>query len=242
MQVDVLAIGAHPDDIELSCGGTVAKLISLGYTAAIADLTQGEMGTRGTKQTRLNEAASAAKILGVAVRRNLRIPDGGIEVNAATIKKLITLIRELRPRTMIIPHSVDRHPDHAHAHTLCKEAWFYAGLAKIRTSLNGRAQEAFRPDNYFEFLQWHHFQPTFIVDVTDSFETKMRACRAYASQFHNPKSTDPETKLSNPDFLRHVETECAHFGHRIGTKYGEAFYSSLLIGVADPLSLLTRRK
>jgi bacillithiol biosynthesis deacetylase BshB1 len=240
--VDVLAFGAHPDDIELSCGGTVAKLVSLGYKVAIADITQGEMGTRGTKQLRLKEAASAAKILCVTYRRNLKIPDGGITTTDSNLKKVISLIRELRPRTLIIPHGLDRHPDHEHAHTLCKEAWFYAGLKKIRTSLNGKAQEAFRPDNYFEFLQWHHFQPSFIVDITDAFETKMSACRAYSSQFHNPKSKDPETKLSDPEFLKHVQTECAHFGHRIGVKYGEAFYSPLLIGVANPLTLLTRRK
>ena len=242
MHVDVLAIGAHPDDIELSCGGTVAKLAALGYKTAVADLTQGELGTRGTKALRLREAEAAGKILGVSTRRNLKIRDGGIVITDANIKKVISLIRELRPRTLIIPHSVDRHPDHAHAHTLCKEAWFYAGLKKIPTKLNGKEQEAFRPDNYFEFLQWHHFHPTFIVDITDSFETKMRACRIYTSQFHNPKSKDPETKLSDPEFLKHVETECAHFGHRIGVKYGEAFRSPLLIGVTDPLTLLTRRK
>ncbi len=133
MQVDILAIGAHPDDIELSCGGTIAKLVKDGHKVGLADITQGELGTRGSKGIRAKEALAAAKILGVVTRRNLKIPDGNIELNRTNLKKVITLIRELRPKVLIIPHSVERHPDHVHAHRLCKEAWFYSGLRKIQT-------------------------------------------------------------------------------------------------------------
>ncbi|HTP12566.1 MAG TPA: bacillithiol biosynthesis deacetylase BshB1, partial [Bacteroidota bacterium] len=216
MHVDVLAIGAHPDDIELACGGTIAKLVNDGHKVAIADVTQGELGTRGNKDIRAKEAAAAAKILGVVARRNLRIPDGGIELNRANLKKVITLIRELRPQILIIPHSVERHPDHVHAHRLCKEAWYYSGLRKIETTLEGEHQKPHRPDNFFEFMQWFEFTPSFIVDTSSTFETKMKAIKAHASQFYDPKSKDPETILSRPEFLERIKTDCEYYGKKIG--------------------------
>ena len=138
MKTDVLAIGAHPDDLELACGGTIAKLVKQGYKVALADATRGEMGTRGTKQIRTKEAETAAHILGAITRRNLEIPDGNVEVNKENIRKVITLIRELQPTVLIIPHGVERHPDHAHTNQLCKEAWFYAGLKKLSTRSQGK--------------------------------------------------------------------------------------------------------
>ncbi len=231
MQVDVLAIGAHPDDIELSCGGTIAKLVKDGHKVALTDVTQGELGTRGNKDIRAKEASEAAKILGVVTRRNLKIPDGGIELNRANLKKVITLIRDLRPKILIIPHSVERHPDHVHTHRLCKEAWYYSGLGKIETSLNGATQKPHRPDNFFEFMQWYEFTPSFIVDISGTFDVKMKAIKAHSSQFYDPKSKDPETILSRPEFLERIRTECEYFGKKIGTKYGEAFYSWTPLGV-----------
>ena len=231
MQVDVLAIGAHPDDIELACGGTIAKLVKDGHKVALADVTQGELGTRGNKEIRAKEAAEAAKLLGVVTRRNLKIPDGDIELNRANLKKIITLIRELRPKILIIPHSVERHPDHVHTHRLCKEAWYYSGLGKIETSLNGLKQKPHRPDNFFEFMQWYEFTPSFIVDISGTFDVKMKAIKAHSSQFYDPKSKDPETILSRPEFLERIRTDCEYFGKRIGTKYGEAFYSWTPLGV-----------
>lgn len=231
MQVDVLALGAHPDDIELSCGGTIAKLVKDGHKVAIADITQGELGTRGNKDIRSTEAAEAAKILGVTARRNLKIPDGDIELSKANIKKVITLIRELRPRILIIPHSVERHPDHVHAHRLCKEAWYYSGLRKIETTLDGEHQKPHRPDNFFEFMQWYEFTPSFIVDVSETFDTKMKAIKAHASQFYDPNSKDPETLLSRPEFLERIKTDSEYYGKRIGVKYGEPFYSWTPLGV-----------
>ncbi len=231
MHVDVLALGAHPDDIELSCGGTIAKLVKDGHKVAIADFTQGELGTRGNKDIRSKEAAEAAKILGVTARRNLKIPDGDIELSKANIKKVITLIRELRPRILIIPHSVERHPDHVHAHRLSKEAWYYSGLRKIETSLDGEHQKPHRPDNFFEFMQWYEFTPSFIVDISETFDTKMKAIKAHASQFYDPNSKDPETLLSRPEFLERIKTDSEYYGKRIGVKYGEPFYSWTPLGV-----------
>jgi bacillithiol biosynthesis deacetylase BshB1 len=231
MYVDVLAIGAHPDDIELSCGGTIAKLVSEGHKVAIADVTQGELGTRGNKEIRAKEAAEAAKILGVVTRRNLKIPDGDIELNRANLKKVITLIRELRPKILIIPHSVERHPDHVHAHRLCKEAWYYSGLRKIETTLDGENQKPHRPDNFFEFMQWFEFTPSFIVDISGTYETKMKAIKAHASQFYDPKSKDPETILSRPEFLERIKTDCEYYGKKIGVKFGEPFYAWTPLGV-----------
>ncbi|MBI5463767.1 MAG: bacillithiol biosynthesis deacetylase BshB1, partial [Ignavibacteriales bacterium] len=222
--------------------GTIAKLVRQGYNVAMADLTQGELGTRGTKEIRLKEAEAAARILGAVARRNLRIPDGDVQVNSSNKRKLISLIREFRPRTLFIPHSVDRHPDHTHTHILCKEAWFYAGLTKISTKLNGKAQVAYRPDNYFEFMQWHQFRPSFIVDISDTFDLKIKAAKAHASQFYNPRSTEPETKLSDPAFFDLLKAEAEFYGHRIGVKYGEAFFTHNLVGVGDPMQVLTRRK
>lgn len=231
MNVDVLAIGAHPDDIELSCGGTIAKLVEDGHSVALADLTQGELGTRGNKEIRAKEASEAAKILGVVTRRNLKIPDGGIDLNKANLKKVITLVRELRPTILIMPHSVERHPDHVHAHRICKEAWYYAGLRKIETSLNGKPQKPHRPDNFFEFMQWYEFTPSFIVDISETFETKMKAIKAHASQFYDPRSKDPETLLSKPEFLERIRTDCEYYGKKIGAKYGEPFFSWSPLGI-----------
>jgi N-acetylglucosamine malate deacetylase 1 len=233
MNVDVLAIGAHPDDIELTAGATVAKLVRQGHTVALADLTQGELGTRGTKEIRAKEAASAATILGATERRNLQIPDGGIEISSQHLHKVITLIRELRPRILLIPHSFDRHPDHMHTHQLCREAWFYAGLTKIKTTLQGSEQKPHRPDNWFEFMQWHEFQPSFIVDVSDTWDIKMKAVRAHASQFFDPNSNDPETKLSQPEFLELVEIRGRAYGRKIGAKYGEPFLCPAPIGIRN---------
>ncbi len=242
MNVDVLAIGAHPDDIELSCGGTVAKFVADGHSVGLADLTEGELGTRGTAKIRSAEADKAASILGARVRRNLQLPDGSIEVSQANILQVITLIRELRPRVLLIPHSVDRHPDHVHTHQLCREAWFYSGLTKIRTSLNGTEQEAHRPDNFFEFMQWFEFDHTFVVDISRTFEKKMESIRAHASQFHNPQSSEPQTRLSQPDFLQRIEDRARYYGQSIGVKYGEPFFSLAPIGVRSIFDLVLSKR
>jgi N-acetylglucosamine malate deacetylase 1 len=241
MNVDVLALAAHPDDIELACGGTIAKLVHQGYTVAIAELTQGELGTRGTKEIRAKEADAAAKILGIATRRNLKIEDGNIELNRKNLLKVITLIRELCPKILLIPPSVERHPDHVHAHQLCKEAWFYSGLEKIKTNLDGQKQNPFRPDNYYQFMQKFEFIPSFVVDVSEYFDTRMESIRAHVSQFHNPKSTERDTVLSRPDFLEHIKIRALYFGQTVGVRYGEPFVSPVPLGVKSLFDLVVSK-
>lgn len=235
---DILAIGAHPDDLELSCGAILAKMVRRGHSVVLADLTRGELGTRGTPEIREKEAATAAQILGVKDRRNLGLPDGGLEKTSDNVRSVIALIRDVKPRTLIIPHSFDRHPDHMHAHQVCREAWFYSGLAKIPTTLQGSSQPPFRPDVWFEFMQWHEFEPSIIVDVADTWDIKMKAVRAYASQLHGQKNGGPETKLSSPQFLDLVEARGRAYGEKIGVRYGEPLRSPVPLGVQDLFDLV----
>ncbi len=237
MKIDLLAVGAHPDDIELTCGGTIAKCVKAGYKVGLVDLTEGEMGTRGTNTIRLKEAARAARILGAEFRINLNLGDGRFENTEANRLKLITVIRTYRPRLLLIPHSGERHPDHVRAHHLCREAWFYAGLRKLKTRERGKAQEPWRPENYIHFMQWQVFEPSFIVDISDVYETRVKAILAHKSQFYDPTSTEPQTVLSQKSFLDFVETRAKEYGYRIGVSYGEPFYSVEPVGIGDLFSL-----
>ncbi len=236
MKLDILAFGPHPDDIELTCSGTLAKAVKAGYKAGIIDLTEGELSTRGNTAIRAREAKAAATALG-CIRENLNICDGQIEVNDTNRRKIIQVIRKYRPSIMLIPHFNDRHPDHVQGHQLCREAWFYAGLRKITTKLHGKAQEPWRPNNYFHYMQWHEFQPSLIVDISDVYEIRLKSILAYRSQFYDPKSKEPQTLLSQRSFLDFVETRAKSYGFKIGVKYGEPFYSADPIGVADLLGL-----
>ena len=236
MKLDLLAFGAHPDDIELTCSGTLAKAAKAGYSVGIIDLTEGELGTRGDDWIRAREAKNAAKILGCA-RENLRIPDGHIEINKANRLKVIKVIRKYRPTIIFIPHFGERHPDHVHAHHLCREAWFYSGLRKIETTLKGKKQEPWRPDNYFHYMQWQEFEPSIIVDITDVYETRVKSILSHRSQFYNPKSKQPPTLLSQRSFLDFVETRAKSYGFKIGVKYGEPFYSVAPVGITDLFEL-----
>ncbi len=231
MKLDVLAIGAHPDDIELSCAATVAKLVKSGKKVAIVDLTQGELGTRGSKAIRKQEAESAAKILGVEFRDNLKIPDGNIELNRKNIASVMEVLRTFQPTVILFPHSLERHPDHEHAHRLCKEAWFLAGLEKISTRVQGKKQEPFRPKKYFHYMQKYEFTPSFIVDVSDVYELKTKALSAFESQFYNPHSKERETLLSSKLFLESIRARDIHHGSLINTAFGEPFYSIEPIGI-----------
>lgn len=238
MQVDVLAIGAHPDDIELTCGGTLAKLAKAGHTVGLVDLTEGEMGTRGTVEIRAKEAEKASRILGSATRRNLRIPDGNIELSTANKMKLIEVIRELRPKLLLFPHSVERHPDHVRAHLLSKESWFYSGLEKIQTTVDGKKQDPHRPRNFFEYMQWYEFAPSFVVDITETYNIKMESVQAHASQFHRPESKERETLLSSPDFMDKIDARARYYGQQIGVRYGEPFYSFVPLGIKSMFDLV----
>lgn len=238
MKLDVLAIGAHPDDIELACSATVAKLVKQKKQVGILDLTEGELGTRGNRETRKKEAEVSAGILGIQMRKNLSLPDGNIEVNQSTIEKVIRVIREFRPNVLLIPHSEERHPDHVHANTLCREAWFYSGLEKIHTDADGNPQEPFRPRKYFHYMQKYEFTPSFIVDVSDVYETKRKSLEAFSSQFYNPKSKERETILSSKIFLESIYARDRHMGSLINVEYGEGFLSIEPLGVDSLFSLL----
>jgi bacillithiol biosynthesis deacetylase BshB1 len=237
MKLDVLAIGAHPDDVDLSCGGTVAKLVKQGRRVGIADLTRGELGTRGSREIRAAEAAEAARILGVQVRVNLGMPDGNLETTLQNRLNIVRTIRQYQPDVLLFPYPVDRHPDHEHAHTLCREAWFAAGLAKIETTFHGKSQEPFRPRAYYHFMQWFEFQPSFIIDISDEFEQRMECVRAFKSQFYDPESNERQTILSTPEFLEMLRTRLAYYGDKIGKKYGEPFYSVTAVNVRDLFEL-----
>lgn len=237
MQLDILAIGAHPDDVELTCSGTLAKCVRQGYKVGIVDLTAGELGTRGTKTIRQNEAREAARILGVHTRENLGMPDGNIEQNRKNLLRIIQLYRKFKPKILLIPHWHERHPDHVHTHYLCREAWFYSGLRKIETKLNGKKQEPWRPHYYFHFMQKYHFIPSFIVDISDVFDVRMNAIKAHKSQFYNPNSSEPETILSRREFLDWIETRAKFYGEMIGVRFAEPFYSVNPIGTDDIFSL-----
>ncbi|MGE5315266.1 MAG: bacillithiol biosynthesis deacetylase BshB1 [Acidobacteriota bacterium] len=231
MNVDVLAIGAHPDDVELACAATVAKLVKRGYKVGILDLTEGELGTRGTREIRKREADAAAKILGVEFRQSLGLSDGNIEVTMENITKVMKVIRTHTPSILLFPHWLERHPDHEHAHRLCREAWFYAGLEKIKTTVNGKHQEPHRPKKFFHFMQKFEFTPSVIVDVSDVYDIKKQALASFASQFHNPESTERETLLSQKIFLEQVYARDMHFGGMINASFGEPFYLVEPVGI-----------
>ena len=224
MILDVLVFAAHPDDAELSMGGTIAKLTKSKIKVGIVDLTKGELGTRGNEKTRQKEASLADKILNVSARVNLGIPDGDIQ---RTKENLITVIKEIRkfkPKIIFAPFFNDRHPDHHDTSVLVKEAMFSTGLPKIKTYDNRVEQKAYRPQKLFYYMQTFTFEPSFIVDISDSFEQKMKAVKAFKTQFFNPTSKEPETFISRPEFLDYLISRSQFYGFQIGKHYGEPFF------------------
>jgi N-acetylglucosamine malate deacetylase 1 len=225
MNIDVLVFAAHPDDAELSMGGTIAKLSKNGFKVGIIDMTRGEMGTRGTADTRQKEAFQAAIILKAALRENLSIPDGNIQRNKENLVKVIMTIRKYKPKIVFAPYFNDRHPDHIDASKLVKEAVFTSGLSKIKTFDKEVAQESFRPHKLYYYMQTYTFDPSFIIDITDTFSDKMRSVKAYETQFFDPKSKEPETFISRPEFISYVEARAQFYGFQIGKHYAEPFFS-----------------
>jgi len=224
MYLDVLIFAAHPDDAELTMAGTIARLSCSNYKVGIVDLTRGELGTRGTAETREREAFQAAIILKLSIRENLLIPDGNIQRNKENLMKVVMAIRRFRPKIIFAPYFNDRHPDHIDASKLVKEAMFVSGLTKVKTFDKEVAQEAFRPNKLFYYMQTYSFEPSFIIDVSDYFDIKMKAVRAFETQFYNPKSKEPETFISQPEFLSFIEARAKVYGFQIGKKFGEPFY------------------
>lgn len=237
MKIDILVIAAHPDDAEISCGGTIAKHISLGYQVGIVDLTRGELGTRGTAEIRAKEAADAAAILNVAVRENLELRDGFFRNTEEEQTKVIGAIRKYQPEIILANAIQDRHPDHGKGAALIYEACFLSGLPKVETTDQGKPQQAWRPKAIYHFIQSEYIKPDFVVDVSAFWDKKMEALKAFKSQFYDPSSKEPETFISNPGFMKLIETRGHELGYTIGAKYGEGFTVRKLIGVDNLFQL-----
>ena len=223
MKLDILAVGAHPDDVEMSCGATLAKEISLGRKVGILDLTRGELGTRGSAEIRDEEAKAAGAILGVSFRHNLEFADGFFENNAVTQLEIIKILRKYRPEIVLCNAVHDRHIDHGKGSRLVSESCFLSGLPKIETLHEGNHQKAWRPKQVYHYIQWKDLKPDFVVDVTGYMETKLKAVFAYKSQFYDPNSNEPDTPISSKNTMESLSYRNRDLGRLIGTEYGEGF-------------------
>lgn len=231
MKLDVLAFGVHPDDIELSCGGALLVEKKQGKKTGIIDLTQGELGTRGTAETRTEEAAAAALILKVDTRENLKMADGFSMNDEKHQRQIIQVLRKFRPEVIFCNATEDRHPDHGRSASMVSDASFLSGLVKVETKLEGEVQDPWRPKYVFHYIQDRYIKPDFILDISDVFEEKLEAVRAYRTQFFNPDVEGPETYISKPGFLDSIVYRAKMFGKLIGVEYGEGFTSAKAIGI-----------
>jgi bacillithiol biosynthesis deacetylase BshB1 len=238
MKLDILVLAAHPDDAELSCAGTLITHIQKGFKVGIVDLTQGEMGTRGTIQTRAQEAMQAAKIMGLAVRENLELEDVFFNNSLQEQLKVIQAIRKFKPDIVLANAISDRHPDHGKGAKLAIDAFFMSGLKKIVTYENEMEQEAWRPKVLYHFIQNNYIKPDFIVDVSDVWDQKLDAIKVFKSQFYNAESKEDTTFISTPDFLPFIEARSREMGHAIGKRYGEGFTVNRFIGVGNLFDLI----
>lgn len=233
MKLDILVFGSHPDDAELGAGGTIAKEIAHGKKVGIVDLTQGELGTRGSAEIRAKEAAASAKILGLGIRENLGFADGFFVNDKEHQLGVIRMLRKYRPDTVLCNAVDDRHIDHAKGSKLVSDACYLSGLVKIVTQMDGEDthQEPWRPQHVYHFIQWKNIEPDFVVDVSGFIEKKTEAILAYGSQFHDPKSKEPETPISSKNFLDSVRYRARDLGRLVGVEYGEGFTVERLIAV-----------
>jgi bacillithiol biosynthesis deacetylase BshB1 len=231
MKLDILAFGVHPDDVELSCAGTLMIEKLNGKKVGIIDLTKGELGTRGTAETRKQEAADSMKILGFDVRENLSMADGFLKNDEAHQLKIIAALRKYQPEIILCNAPEDRHPDHGRSSSLVEDAAFLSGLRKIETTDSGEVQEAWRPKYVFNYIQDRYLQPDFVVDITPVAERKIEAIKSFKTQFFNPELNEPQTYLSSPDFLDSVIYRSKMMGKMIGVKYAEGFISKKMIGI-----------
>ncbi len=237
-KLDILAFGAHPDDVELGCGGTIAKEISRGKSVGIIDLTRGELGTRGSAEIRDREAAAAAKILGVSVRENLEMRDGFFVNDEAHQLQIIRMIRKYRPEIVLCNAIDDRHIDHGKGSKLVSDACFLSGLIKIETELEGTAQQAWRPKVVYHFIQWKNIVPDFVVDISGFEDKKNEAILAYSSQFFNPDTSEPITPIATRNFLDSIRYRAQDMGRLIGTDFGEGFTAERYPAVASISDLI----
>ena len=223
MKLDILAIGAHPDDVELGCSGTILKEISLGKKVGIVDLTRGELGTRGSAQIRDEEANAAAKILGVSVRENLEMRDGFFVNDEKHQLEIIKMIRKYQPEIVLCNAIDDRHIDHAKGSKLVSDACFLSGLRKIETSVDGKNQAAWRPKLVYHYIQWKNIEPDFVVDITGFTDKKIESILAYRSQFYDPNSNEPESPITSKNFLESLNYRSRDLGRLVGVEVGEGF-------------------
>lgn len=239
MKLDILVLAAHPDDAELGCGGTIANHIKMGHKVGVVDFTRGELGTRGTTETRAQEAAESSKILSLTVRENLGLPDGFFKNDLEHQLAVIQAIRRYQPEIVLANAIYDRHSDHGKGASLAADACFLSGLSKIETmDTTGKSQEAWRPKVVYHYIQSLFIEPDFVVDITNSWDTKINSVKAFKSQFYDPSSAEPQTYISSPEFLRMVEARAIELGHAIGTKYGEGFTVRRYPGVKSLLDLI----
>lgn len=237
MKIDILAFGAHPDDVELGCGGTLIKHRKSGYTTGIIDLTKGELGTRGTVEIRQAESDMASEIMGCSIRENLGLRDGFFTNDEGTRLKVIEIIRKYRPEIVLVPATYDRHPDHKRAGELVAEACFYSGLQKIKTVENGEHQVHWRPKSIYHYIQFIDLRPDFCVDISDVIEEKMAAVFAHKSQFHDPESREIPTFISSPEFSDYTRYRTQTTGIQSGFSNAEGFQYRRLPGVKNLFDL-----
>lgn len=238
MKLDILVLASHPDDAELSCAGTIISHVKRGYKVGIVDFTRGEMGTRGTAELRLQEANEAAKIMGLAIRENLNLEDVYFNNTLKDQLKLIRAIRKFKPDMVIANAISDRHPDHGKGAKLAVDACFMAGLKKIITHDNEQEQVAWRPKIIYHYIQNNYIKPDLVVDITDVWDEKLQAIKAFKSQFYDPKNPEENTFISTPEFLHFIEARSREMGHAIGKKYGEGFTVNRLIGIDNLFNLI----
>lgn len=237
-KVDILAVGAHPDDVELSISGTLAVQKNRGNTFGILDLTQGELGTRGTPELRLEEADQAARILGSEFRVNLGFRDGLFTGTEAEKMEIVKIIRAAQPRILIANAINDRHPDHGRAARLVYDAWFLAGLKSIETHIDGNLQDRWRPDVIYNYLQDYIVRPDFVMDISDTFDIKMESIKAFRSQFYDPESDEPDSPLTNKDFFDQIQGRARSLGRQIGVEYAEGLTAPRYVGVRNLFDLV----
>ena len=238
MKLDILAIGAHPDDIELMCGGTLILHARMGLKTGIVDLTEGELGTRGTVESRKNEAEAAGKILGISARENLRLADGFFQPDKTSLLTVVVAIRKYQPEIIICNAITDRHPDHGRAASIVSTASFLAGLLKVETESEGKKQTRWKTKAIYHSLQDRYIKPDFVVDISDVWEQKMKAINAFKTQFFDPNSKDPETPISTPEFLDFLDARAVEVARPAGMKRAEGFTVERTPGVKSLFDLL----
>lgn len=231
MKLDILAIGAHPDDVELGCGATIAKEIAQGKKVGILDLTRGELGTRGSAEIRDKEAAVSAKILGVAIRENLAFADGFFVNDQKHQLEIIKTLRKYQPEIVLCNAVEDRHIDHAKGSDLVSDACFLSGLRKIETEIDGKRQEAWRPKHVYHYIQWKNLEPDFVVEVNDFLKVKIEAVKAYGSQFYNPDSKEPTSPIATKNFLDSITYRAQDLGRMIGAEFAEGFTTERFVAI-----------